>query len=315
MLSAKDRQRRRNHLGASDSAALLGLSPWATPTSLFWEKRADLLGDLDPEVGETSTAAIEAGNVLERSVLDWAEADLGCSLLRQAFVVSTQQPIFSTTFDALVPGRPFAVEAKTTGIVAYNRASTMDEWGREDSDEIPAHYLVQCQHGLYVGELETMWVYALIGGRGFVRYRVDRNDTLIGAILTRGREFWEQHVVPGVPPSEEPPPMDLLKSLKRKRGEPIQLPEQATHLARALEAVKEAKREFDADIARAEAAMVALLQDREHGILPDGRRFTFYESQREGIDLKRLKAEMPRVYQKYLITNIYRNARITKGTK
>ncbi len=59
-------ERRREYIGASDSAAMLGYSPWSGPLTLFMNKTEGYQ--------QATTAAMRIGTALEPVILDmWAE--------------------------------------------------------------------------------------------------------------------------------------------------------------------------------------------------------------------------------------------------
>jgi len=81
----------------------------------------------------------------------------------------------------------------------------MSEWGEEESDEIPLPYYLQCQW--YCGLLGLPDWYIAVG---FVKpgsrnicyreYRIEHDAARYAAMVQRAVEFWENHVVPRIPP-------------------------------------------------------------------------------------------------------------------
>lgn len=309
---------RQKHIGASESAAILGLSRWATPNDVFWSKRPDLLGiDRLPCL---SSLAAEAGIILERSVLDYAQRHLGADLLRNQFRVSkgADGGIMSATFDALIPGRPReAVEAKTFGITWAAPHADLAVWGDPDTDQVPESYIVQCQHQIHVGELDRVWLYALLGGRGFVRYRIERRDALIDSLVAIVGEFWNDHVIPGVPPDPTAqPPLELLKAARREPGKQICFGISTSSVVVAWEETKREIKELEERRDDLLAEIVNNLGDAESAIMPDNRQFTFRRQTQRRLDLDRLRTEQPAIAEQYTIeTQTAPVARILKGQK
>ena len=47
-------------------------------------------------------------------------------------------------------------------------------------------------------------------------YTVQRSEELIAILLERELAFWREHVEQRVPPGAEPPPLELLKAIRRE---------------------------------------------------------------------------------------------------
>lgn len=255
---------RRGYLGASDIAAVLGLSPWRSAYEVWAEKTGRLEGDADSK-------AIALGNAIEPVLLDWAESQLG-PLTRQKEVAIDGTPIVCHPDAITEAGDP--VEAKTSGIAG----PIYGEWGEPGSDQIPQYYLVQCLVQLAATNGELCHVPALLGGRGFVMYAVPADDSLQSEIIERASTWWERHVVADTPPSlEAPPPLDVLKRIRRVPGKLADInPELVQRWLEAKEAAKQATKIAE----ESQAAIIAALGDAEGAELPDGRELTYFEQVR-----------------------------------
>ena len=176
---------RRQGLGSSDVAAIVGLSPWATPYSVWAEKTGRYVGhDDDDDVKEFGRRA-------EPMLAPWFEDLTGYRATDwQHRATHPDWPIARATCDALVRrGRaaPLGVlEMKTTG------------WQR-DWEELPDHYHCQTQWQLAVTGLPDGWVFALHGRRPAI-YPVRRSDADIAWLLDRAQAFWRDHVEADVAP-------------------------------------------------------------------------------------------------------------------
>ena len=252
-------------LGASDVAAALGLSPWTTPYELWARKTGRLT---EPADGES----LRVGTALEPELLAWAEKQLGP--LQKAPEVPLEGTPIVTHPDALTEeGDP--VECKTTGVVG----PVYGQWGEPGTDQIPEYYLVQCLVQLAATGGQVCHVPVLLGGQGFRMYQVPRHEELQQQIIERACRWWEAHVVADQPPeSSEPPPLSVLKRLRREPEKVIQL--ERTDLVEAWLEAKERAREAQKAAEAAQAALVAALGDAEAAELPDGRQVTYFEQKR-----------------------------------
>ena len=264
MITAEQRELRRKYIGSSDSAAILGLSPFANIADVYWNK----VGHAD----QPENPSMKAGNQLEAVVLDYAEETIGKELLRDQLTIDD---IFCANHDALVCGTNHGVEAKTSGITG---PGVNDQWGEPGTDQVPEHVLVQCQHQIMVAKLQMVWVPALIGGRGFQMYEVHRDDQLIESMKRRLRKFWEEHVLCQMPPEDALPSIDVIRRVRRVPEKITQMPGNVVEKWQEAKArLKVAKQEQEA----AEALLLTYMGDAEAGDSDMGR-VTFYEQKRAG---------------------------------
>lgn len=212
---------------ASKVAAILGLSPWESPRSLWHRMR----GDIPADEGNDAT---RRGHYLEPAILAWWRDQ------HPEYAGLTEQPTYTLgewaaatpdaraeTFTAADP--PALVEAK----------STAQEW-----DELPAYYLTQVIWQMHVSGIHRCHV-PVIGPRlTFTEYVVDyapyAEDAAV--IEMRAREFWESLA------SDTPPPLDdtvaTYDAVRKvhpdiERGESVELdPDLARRLAEWCDELK-----------------------------------------------------------------------------
>lgn len=265
-------EERAKSLHSTDVAAILNLNPRRSGHTVFLEKH----GRLEPWSGNDAT---EMGNWLEPSILNIAESELG-PLSRNVVCRATTVdcPLVATLDAQFVDANPI-VEAKTSGIVG----PIYGEWGDELSDVVPQQYLVQASVQMLCSGAELVHLYALLGGRGIVRYRILRDDELIAAIADQASAWWDRHVTKGIEPERtEPVPMEIVKRLRRVPSKTIELNGDSDLLVAEFEATRAAKSAAEKLHEAAKSNLIMALRDAEAGRLQDGRLVTFLESQRRG---------------------------------
>lgn len=304
MLTSKQRELRKGHLGASDTAALFGLDPFKTGADVWMSKC------FDTDEVELKSESVELGNDFEAPLLRWAAEELGVKLSGDPdslFAVSETHPIFSATLDERIIGLPEGVEAKTSGKV--------DEWGEPGTDQVPDRTLIQCQQGMFVHGLKRMHIPVLLGRNGLTRamFHVERNEDIIKAIIEKGTDFWNNYVIPKVQPPEEMFGLGNLEIIKRIQRTPQTWAEVPDELIDDWDAKRKAR--LDAERAEKEALerMLTPLKDAEGVKMSDGRVLEYYPTTRNFLDQKSLKAEQPGTYHSYLKQNISRTPRIKGG--
>ncbi len=168
---------------ASKVAAILGVSPWESPRSLWHRMR----GELPREEGNKNT---RRGQYLEAGVLAWwmDQHPEITDRTDQCYSTLPETPWAAATLDSLVTdahGNTIVVEVKT--------AARADEWGTPGTDEIPTYYAAQVQWQLaMVPEAQFACVAVLLGpGLDLVEYVVERDDDLIAALIIRCKAFYD----------------------------------------------------------------------------------------------------------------------------
>lgn len=306
-ITETQRELRKKHLGSSDAPAILGLSRFRNAADVYWSKRADA------DTEDVESLAMRTGNRLERALLTFASEETGVRFRSNQFRVSRGEDggVLAANLDGLAENRSEAVECKYVG------AQWADLWGPEGSDHVPDDVQVQCQHQMYVAQLERVWVAVAMAGYSLQwrLYCVQRHEDLIKQIVERELEFWNQHIVPGIPPAGgELPSMDVLRALRREPGRIVTLNEQALKAWESLEEARVKVRLAEQERDARQREVLTLLGDAEIGQLPDGRRITYLEQRATPrVDLKRLRADHPDLYEQIVTENTCRVLRCVKN--
>ncbi len=180
---------RKQGIGGSEAPAIAGAVDWGSPMSVYLNKLGLVENDL------SNNESVEWGNRLEVPVTEKVEEVTGHVVShRQTFCSHPEFPWMLATLDGLTiddAGEQGLVEIKTTG--AW-RAKT---W----RDDVPLHVFVQVQHDLAVTGLPWAVVGVLIGGQKFELHHVARDDAYIAQLIDLERDFYENHLVPQIPPA------------------------------------------------------------------------------------------------------------------
>lgn len=248
---------RRQGIGASESATILGLNPYQSPAELYLRK----LGEM-PESEESWP--MRFGTHLEDLLAREYEARHGVTLETQVFVKHPDHPWMFATLDGLTADG-VVVEIKTANWRAR-------DWGEPDTDEVPRHYLIQAQHQLEVSGRDVAHVWVSISGAEPVRYVILRNRPLGRAIVEACREFW-QHVCDRKPPRNLLRPDDhkLMHLIYPEACGEIGLgPEVGMMVDRRSEIAGQIKA-LQGEDARLKTQILAEIGPFEGALLPDGR--------------------------------------------
>lgn len=179
---------RREGIGSSDCAAVIGLDRYETALGLWLDKTGQipLLSDLDSEQAEW-------GRLLEPVIRDRAAERLGLEVRLCGGLAHRGRPWQRASLDGvlMVEGEPIPIEVKSTSQYLAG------DWA---DDQVPDRAELQVQHQLAVTGAPYGYVAGLIGGNRLVVRRVDRDPELIAHIIREEARLW-QHVLDGTPPA------------------------------------------------------------------------------------------------------------------
>lgn len=189
---------RRGGIGGSDAGAVMGVSPWGSPLSVWADKRGIL-----PERDETDEMTY--GKKVEPVLREWLTERLREETHGNVVTVSESHSMVRSTL------YPWAI-ADIDGIVDIDGAKTGAELKTADRSqakhwrdgELPDGYYYQCQHYMAVFADWPGWhVFCLLGKRPITRY-VPRSDSSIKHLMEAECRLWEM-----VQANEMPAPTGL----------------------------------------------------------------------------------------------------------
>lgn len=258
---------RRNGIGASEISAVLGISPWESPFSLYWRKANGW------EIEDASP--LEAGRRLEPVIADWFSDthedlfDRPAGLYRHS-----DRPWQLATPDRLVLDRRlcgstrrhtyplfgYACKGCSGGVVAVLECKhpySWEGWGETGTDDVPVHYRAQV-----LWQLDTLGVdrgyLAAYANHEFRWYVIPRDETDLPVMRAAGAEWWRRFE------AGEPPDIDghtatgrVLRQLHPLvEDRDVEVP---VELAEAYRVARSDRTAAEAEVALAENQIRALL--------------------------------------------------------
>lgn len=324
-------QERSKGIGGSDVATVLGLNPYKTPLSLWEEK-----------TGKTkSSPAGEAaywGTTLEDVVAKEFSKRTGMKVQKVNYMLSKGEDgwmlgnIDRAVVNPAIAGRvsvlkPEKVEecgrllSTDIGLECKTASVYMSEhWGDSQEAEIlagkivtehkiPLYYETQIQWYMAVTGIETFYVAVLIGGQDFRMYEVKRDQDVIDAIVSKCRDFWENHVLTDVPPA--PINVDDIKKLYAKdSGEMTEATnEEATDIGELRNLKEQIKSLKEQEEAVASRLIMAI--GEKTGLTLGGKKAVTYKAMNTTrFSSTDFKKEHPDLYQDYAKTTSTRVLRL-----
>lgn len=281
---------RAEGVGGSDASAIMGLSPFATPYTVWLEKT----GRVAPE-DISGKEAVYWGNVLEDVVAaEFAKRHPDMAVRRKnATLVSRERPWQRANVDRVVrdaDGRMGVLEIKTAG--AYRA----DDW----AEGIPDYYLPQPIHYLAVTGYEFFAVAVLIGGQTYREFTYERDEADIALLNEQEAAFWAL-VEQDAPPAVSGADADAAALAHQHPGagdEYLQMLDEDVPQIAALENVSAAIKKLEAEKRRLANELKAVIGDAK-GIQTPAMRVTWQRSEYAAFDAKAFKAANPELAAKY----------------
>lgn len=290
---------RQKGIGGSDASAVLGMNRWKSPVAIWMSKTVEV-----EEEAELSDAAYW-GTVLEDVVAVEFQKRTGLSVRRKnAILMHDEHDFILANIDREIVGQKVGLECKTAS--AYKK----DEWA---DNEIPAEYIIQCQHYMAVTGYEAWWIACLVGGNQFVYKLIERDEEFIELLVKAEVDFWNSYVVPNVMPPVDgtDAAVTALDTLypEAEKGTEIYLSADENSLLSERKNLQDMKAQCDDRIQEIDNQIKATMGENETAV---GINFAvkWSNSSRTTIDSKRLKAEMPEIYEQYAKTTTSRTFRV-----
>ena len=275
-------------IGGSDAAIIAGINRWKSPYQLWLEKT----GQVEPE-DISDNEYVYWGTVLEQLVADRFCELTGKKVRKCGMMQSLTHEFMLANVDRLVVGENAGLECKTAN------GFKAKEW---EGDNVPDSYYLQCQHYMAVTGCDKWYIACLIGGNHFVWKEIPRNEEDITALIEAEMAFWEDNVKVGLMPD-----VDGSKSCSQALAErfpggladDIVLPENAETLLTEIDELQEVESRIKEQVETKKNQLKTMIGD--HEVAYAGERKVTWKTQagRVTVDSKKLKAEMPDVYEKY----------------
>jgi putative phage-type endonuclease len=296
MSEAEWLEQRQKGIGGSDAGAIAGLSKWKSPVGVYLDK----IGESSAESSRSEAAYF--GHVLEDVVAQEFSKRTGLKVRRRRAILQHPEHSFMlANVDRLIIGKKEGLECKTAS--EYLKG----DW---EEEEIPAQYLIQCQHYMAVTGYEAWWIAVLIGGNKFVHKKIERDEEIINYLIEIESDFWNNHVLKKNPPAFDgsEASTNLLKAMYPEGDvslEPVELAPEASDLISNYEQAKVEEKEASERRKEAENKLKSLLGEREAAYASD-RLVTWKTISSSRVNSKLLKEKYPEVYEEVASSSLSR---------
>ena len=316
---------RRQGIGGSDVAAIIGISPFRTARDIYYDK----LDIAAVEEYEGNWVAMEMGHLLEDLVAEIFRHKTGFEIyqVKKMFCHPVYRFMLADVdyFITMPDGAKAILEIKTTN---YN---ARDNWWRDGREIVPPYYETQGRHYMAVMDIDRVFFCCLYGNtedEAIIR-EIRRDAAYEEEMIFLEREFWTEYVQKKVPPPYLEDGDVILESMKRycgpadKDAPAIVLEgKMAWNLMRYQQLQEEKKnsertsKKLEEEIQRLKAILAAEMGTGCTAVCDrDGRHYTLtYNPVRKPIvdkdNLARLKLQYPEIYEKFVTVSEFRKLHV-----
>jgi putative phage-type endonuclease len=177
---------RKQGLGASDSASVLGLSKWGTPLSVYLDKLSDAIDD-------SMSDRQDWGHRLEEPIAQWVRDTKGLDVGASPGLIRSEEfPWLLATPDRKVIEGDVVVPLEIKSSDAFMK----DAW----DNGIPLNYQIQIQQQILIMGAPHGYLVVLHGGNTPDFYTVPADREFHEQLIRLTRNFWENNILAGVAP-------------------------------------------------------------------------------------------------------------------
>lgn len=298
-------QLRKNGIGGSDAAVILGISPTKSTWEL-WNEKVKNIRTL-PEEEE----AAYWDKALKPIVRKEFTARAGLRVYREPFLLQHNQHSFmQASLDGFIYDPVYG-----NCVFAAKTASAYEAGDWEDG--VPGEYYAQLQHDMAVTGYYGAYIAALLGGSQFVWKFVERDRDYIRKLIQKEKLFWRHVETRTAPPVDGTKPMTaFLNSIYAtvEDREVLQLGEEERQWIELYQEAREKERAAKEQKRLAENRLKSLLQNHEKAVLGN-IEISWPEIVTEKFDSKQMKRDEPEMYAQYVYRIRYRKLSVKSNKK
>ena len=282
---------RKKGIGGSDIAAIMGFSFFRTALEVFLEKTA--IGD--DEGNYNDSQPMQRGRRLEKYILEeYAERNEEELEINVPVIRSKEYPFLIGHIDAKVKDKNIIVEAKSV-------AGFPSIW----NDEIPIGYRTQVAHYASIMDADRVDVAVLFDRWTFACYTYWRNEKLEAKVKKAAIDFWNNHIIPNIPPPIETVE-DAQKMFSKVSNLEKEIDKETELSVKELQKLAEEKKEIKEKEEAIKLDVMKYMQDKQY-LVKDNRKIISWKTQnRDAFNITKFKTEHPETYKNYLQKNTMR---------
>ena len=287
---------RKQGIGGSDVAAIMGLSPWSTPLDVYNDKINPVL------VEEELNDDLKRGIRVEKYILqEYSETTNEAIEINLPPLIDKEYPFIRGNADAKVVGQNVLVEAKST-------KAPISTWNAG----IPEYYKTQVAYYAMLADADRVDIPVLFSGWTYGCFTYWRDLEFEAQIKEAVINFWQNHIVKGIAPAPTSieelqiayPNIDVAKTIKAD--------DNIRQIVSELQEASAKRKELEKLEQKLKTHIQVYMGDA--GLLDAGFcKVSLKNRSANRFNTEALKIENPEIYQNYLAESSYRILQIIGG--
>lgn len=288
-LTAVQIEARKRGVGGSELLAALGKDSRCSRLELYKRKVGEL-----PDPDFSDDERVRFGNLLEPVI----RQEVGRRLKTQILI--PEHTLFHP--DAPLLGHPdgwFPAWNEGLEIKTCDKYEA-DEFGEEESDQVPIRHLVQCSGYMALTGAKKWRLAVLIGGNDLRLYEIPRDEQLEAAILAGVRVFWKH--VQTLQPPDPGTPDEVRMRWPKDLGTEIRATPQIVELCGRLAVTRTERKAAEESEEALKSDVQCFMKEAAQLIGPDGRALATWKTAKSSMkfDVERFAKDHPGIHAKYL---------------
>lgn len=285
---------RGNGIGSSEVGAIMGLSQYETPYSVWLRKT----GRVAPK---QENFLMRAGHYLEDAVSKFYADETGVDIIKASagdwLIVDNERPFMRVSPDRIfwLPNMPHTKANK--GIVECKTTQRS-----VDADSVPLTWYAQLQYQLGVAGFTNGALAWLTAGRDFGYINVEFDPEFYAMIVEAVSDFWYNYVQA----DQEPEPINASDAVamypKHIQGKSVQADGETLAKYNELKVIKQQIKTLDERKVELENDLKFCIGDAEMLVTEEGSVISTFKASKDSrkFDEKLFAAEHPDEYEKYM---------------
>ena len=278
--------KRKEGIGGSDVASLLGISPYKSSVSVYMDKTSE-----EVETNDEGTYKMELGNKLEDFVAKEFTLKTNKKVRNVNGILKNEKyPYSIANIDKAVVGERAFLECVVTNSFAKKKYK----------NEVPSHIKAQCYHYMAITGATHCYVAILVGNEEVIIHKLDRDENAIDEIMKIEKEFWETYVLGNnIPlPDGSEDYSKFISGFYEDTIDEVLVIFEKQEILNKYDEVKSKIKELDKEKKSMEQFFKSQMGNYEVAFIGD-RKITWKKQSKTIFDTKRFKNDYPELYKDY----------------
>ena len=285
-------EHRKNGIGSSEIATIVGLNPWETPYQL-WRRKIGL----DAPIEENF--AMKAGHYLEDAVARFWQDETGKKIIKRSagdWIIRNNDK----SFVQVSPDRTYWIDENSH---SAGKGILECKTTQKTIDDLPKHWFCQVQYQLGGAELQQGSIAWLTAGREFGYRNLTLVPDFYAWLVEEAEKFWVDNIIGKQEPDSQSVQDVLLKYNKHVDNKTIEVNDEVINAYNKLKSVREEIAKMEEQQSELEAKLKMSFGDAE-AISYGGNVIATWKSGKdsEKFDAKSFQAAHPELAQQYMKT-------------